>query len=152
MPAKIRNAFDDPPFRDPSWRAFTRDVEEATELAPRDWARFRAGLKQVERRHAGRVPSASLHRYLADTAFFCAAHWKQTPRVVRGALRACLRHPLGTRMFAYVAAEYWRWASKVSPSDLPEAEAMLVEVRESLPSLDEHERWNTEGLLASLKR
>ncbi|WP_147451505.1 hypothetical protein [Corallococcus llansteffanensis] len=93
-----------------------------------------------------------MKRYLAETAFFCAAHWKQTPRVVRGALRDYLKHPLGKRMYAYTAAEYWQWAAKVSPEDLPAAEAMVAEVRAYLPSLDDHERWNTQGLLASLKR
>ncbi|RYZ35133.1 MAG: hypothetical protein EOO71_36605 [Myxococcaceae bacterium] len=145
-------AFADPTLHDPNWRAFVLDVEETSGLAPRDWPRFRVGVKQVERRHTGRVPSASLKRYLAETVFFCAAHWKQTPRVVRGALRAHLRHPKGTMQYSYTAAEYWQWAFKVSPDDLPAAEAMLAEVREYLPTLDEHERWNTEGLLASLKR
>ncbi|RKH08253.1 hypothetical protein D7V97_20005 [Corallococcus sp. CA053C] len=93
-----------------------------------------------------------MRRKLAENAFFCAAHWKQTPRVVRGALRDYLKHPLGTRMYSYTAAEYWQWAAKVSPEDLPAAEAMVAEVRAYLPSLDEHERRNTEGLLASLKR
>ncbi|WP_147470245.1 hypothetical protein [Corallococcus sp. AB049A] len=152
MPTKMKNAFPDPPFRDPAWRAFGDEVSDVTVLAPKDWARFRAGLKQVGRRHEGRVPSASLHRYIAKTAFFCAAHWGQTPRVVRGALRAYLKHPLDTTMYSYTAAEYWQWAFKVSPADLPAAESMLAEVREYLPSLDDHERRNTEGLLAFLER
>ncbi|WP_147449020.1 hypothetical protein [Corallococcus terminator] len=144
--------FDDPPYRDPNWEAFMQEVEETTRLASTDWPRFRAGLRHVGRRHAGRVPTVSMHRKIAENVFFCAAHWKQTPRIVRGALRAYLKHPLGTRMYSYAAAEYWQWASKVSPEDLPAAESMVAEVREYLPSLDEHERWNTEGLLASLKR
>ncbi|WP_147446591.1 hypothetical protein [Corallococcus sp. CA047B] len=144
--------FDDPPYSDPNWEAFMQEVEETTGLAPRDWPRFRAGLRQLERRHAGRVPTASMHRKIAETVFFCAAHWKQTPRVVRGALRAYLKHPMGTMKYSYTAAEYWQWAFKVSPDDLPAAEAMLAKVREYLPTLDERERWNTEGLLAFLKR
>ncbi|QAT81702.1 hypothetical protein EJ065_0087 [Corallococcus coralloides] len=152
MLAKMRNAFQDPPFRDPSWQAYILDLEETSALAPRDWSRFRAGLRQVKRRHEGRVPTASLHRDLAKMTFMCAAHWGQTPRVVRGALRAYLKHPLDTRMYSYMAAEYWQWAYKVSPADLPAAEAMLAEVREYLPSLDDHERRNTEGLLAFLER
>ncbi|NOK22143.1 hypothetical protein [Corallococcus carmarthensis] len=98
------------------------------------------------------MPSAALRRYLAKMVFFCAAHWGQTPRVVRGALRTYLKHPVDTRMYSYTAAEYWQWAFKVSPADLPAAEAMLAEVREYLPSLDDHERRNTEGLLAFLER
>lgn len=152
MPTKMKKAFPDPSYRDPAWSAFCEEVSEVSGLAPRDWPRFRAGIKQVERRHAGRVPAASLRRYLAESVFFRAAHWGQTPRVVRGALRAYLKHPLDTRMYSYTAAEYWQWAYKVSPADLPAAEAMLAEVREYLPSLDDHERRHTEGLLAFLER
>lgn len=152
MSRKMKQAFQDPTFHDPNWRAFTEDVSDVSVLAPRDWPRFRASLKQVERRHTGRVPAAALRRHLAHTAFMCAAHWGQTPRVVRGALRAYLKHPLDTMMYSYMAAEYWQWAFKVSPADLPAAEAMLAEVREYLPTLDDHERRNTEGLLAFLER
>ncbi|MBZ4375584.1 hypothetical protein [Corallococcus sp. AS-1-6] len=67
-------------------------------------------------------------------------------------MRELLRHPLETMMYSYTAAEYWQWALKVSPKDLPAAEAMLAEVREYLPTLDDHERRNTEGLLAFLER
>ena len=150
MPGKMNEGFADPTLHDPHWLAFVQDKErlDVTE----DWRRFRAALRQLERRHAGRVPTAALHRALDQYAFLCATHWKQTPRVVRAALRALLRHPLGTMRYAYVAAEYWQWAAKVSPEDLPAAEAMVAEVRAYLPSLDEHERWNTQGLLASLKR
>ncbi|NOK11954.1 hypothetical protein [Corallococcus exercitus] len=71
---------------------------------------------------------------------------------MRGALRDYLKHPLGTTMYSYTAAEYWQWAAKVSPEDLPAAEAMVAEVRAYLPSLDDPGRRNTERMLASLKR
>ncbi|RKH15867.1 hypothetical protein D7Y13_36015 [Corallococcus praedator] len=150
MPRKMKEAFADPSLHDPHWRAFILDMENTS--ARRDWRRFRADLRRLERRHTGRVPTAPMHRALAEDVFLCAAHWEQTPRIVRGALRELLRYPLRFALYSFVAAEYWRWASKVSPADLLAAEAMLAEVREALPSLDEHERWNTEGLLASLKR
>ncbi|MBE4752295.1 hypothetical protein G4177_29430 [Corallococcus sp. ZKHCc1 1396] len=146
----MKEAFADPSLHDPHWRAFILDMEGMS--MPGDWRRFRADLRRLERRHTGRVPAAPMHRAIAEDAFLCAAHWEQTPRIVRGALRALLRYPLRFALYSFVAAEYWRWAFKVSPDDLPAAEAMLVEVREALPTLDEHERWNTEGLLASLKR
>ncbi|MCY1029874.1 hypothetical protein OV207_00260 [Corallococcus sp. BB11-1] len=146
----MKEAFADPSLHDPHWRAFILDMEGMS--MPGDWRRFRADLRRLERRHTGRVPAAPMHRAIAEDAFLCAAHWEQTPRIVRGALRALLRYPLRFALYSFVAAEYWRWAFKVSPDDLPAAEAMLVKVREALPTLDEHERWNTEGLLASLKR
>jgi hypothetical protein len=148
----MKQTFKDPTLHDLNWRVFVGEVADVTVLAPRDWPRFRAGLKQLERRHAGQVPERSMRRYLAHSAFNCAAHWGQTPRVVRGALRAYLKHSLDTMMYSYTAAEYRLWAGKVSPADIPAADAMIAEVREYLPTLDEHERWNTKGLLAFVDR
>jgi hypothetical protein len=65
----------------------------------------------------GRVPVAAVRRALAEDAFFCATHWNHHPRVVRPALKELLEQPLDTNIFSFVAAEFWLWATKVSPGD-----------------------------------
>jgi len=142
---------ENPSENDEQWQALIEDLIKNSSLAVKEWARFRAGLRRLERRYTGRVASLPLHRILAEEAFFCATHWLHSPGRVRTALRAMLRLPIGTYKYTFAAAELWLWASRKSPADLPVAEAMLKQAREAIPSLkDDWSRWNLTQMLASL--
>ena len=121
MPRKLDEGPRDPSLHDENWRTFSLAKEENSTLAKTDWSRYRQGLRRLEKEYAGSVPRVSLRRALAEEAFFCSTHWKKSRRIVQGTLRNVMRHPLGVSRYTFVAAEYWKWAADVSPSDLPEA-------------------------------
>ncbi|WP_163993650.1 hypothetical protein [Pyxidicoccus caerfyrddinensis] len=125
----------------------TLEREANSALAEHRWSRFRQGLKRLERKYARRIPTVPLRRALAEDAFHCATHSQQSPRVVRAALRELLTHPLGVERYGFAAAEYWKWAARVSPSDLPTAEHMVEQARHAMTSLDPLARENLERML-----
>jgi hypothetical protein len=144
----------EPPLSNESWRSFVLEKERNSQLARGAWGRYRRGLKRLERKYRRRVPGRALRRALAEDAFFCSAHWKQTPRIVRGALRALLEQDPDLRLYAYAAAEYWAWAAAVSPTDLEAAGRMMKRVEAGMKArqLDPRTSDNLERMIAALVR
>ena len=147
MPRALSEGVTEPSLHDEQWRAFTLEREANSALAQHQWSRYRQGLKRLEKRYAERVPADALRRALAEDAFHCAVHWKQSPQVVRHALRELLNHPLGVERYTFAAAEYHAWAAQNSPADLPAIEQMLAQAREDMQSLPPLSRRNLEQML-----
>jgi hypothetical protein len=138
----------EPSLHDPSWRVFCLEKEANSALAGEHWEEYRRGLRRLEARHVALVPRAALKLALAEDAFFCAAHWKLSPRVVSVALRELLSLRLGPKCFALVAAEYWKWAGAVSPRYLKDAERLVRQAKRELPGLDPLNRRNLEAMFS----
>lgn len=115
-----------------SWRSFILEKEANSALAQSAWARYRRGLRRLEAKYRRRVPFPALRRELAEDAFFCGAHWRQKPRIVRAALRLLLDCHPDLQVYVYAAAEYWAWASAASPADLEEADQMVERAKSAL--------------------
>jgi len=139
----------DPTLHDENWRFFTLDKEANSAYAKKDWRHYRQRLRRLERKYSDRIPRASLQRALAENAFFCATHWKKSPRIVRRALRHLLDHSLGLSRYTFAAAEYWKWASAVSPVDLLEAEQMIAQARDAMRAADPLTQGNLNRMLES---
>lgn len=141
---------EEPSLHDPSWRAFCLEKEANSAHAAEQWDEYRRGLRQLEARHAALVPRAALKLALAEDAFFCAAHWKHSPRIVNMALGELLAQRPGPKCFAFAAAEYWKWAGTVSPRYLRDAEMLVGKAKLELPGLDPLNRRNLEAMFSSV--
>ena len=147
MPRALSEGVKEPSLHDEHWRAFIQEREANSALARHQWSRYRQGLKRLEKRYTEHVPAEALRRSLAEDAFHCAVHWRQSPQVVRHALRELLTHPLGVERYTFAAAEYQAWAAQSSQEDLPGAEQMLAQAREAMQSLPPLARRNLEQML-----
>ncbi|AGC44520.1 hypothetical protein MYSTI_03207 [Myxococcus stipitatus DSM 14675] len=151
MPRNPDAGPEDPSLHDEDWRAFTFDKEANSLLAKSNWTHYRRGLRRLEKEHSAHVPGVPMRRALAEDAFFCATHWKQNRRIVRGALRGLLDHPLGVSRYTFAAAEYWKWASACSPADVQDAEQMLARARIAMETADPLTQGNLAQMLRQLK-
>jgi hypothetical protein len=147
MSRALNDGPSDPSLHHEPWRALTLERETNSALAEHHWSRFRRGLKRLEQSYAKHIPAGPLRRALAEDAFHCAARWRKSPRVVRGALRDLLAHQLGVERFTFAAAEYWKWSAHVSLSDLPAAEQWVEQARQAMKSIDPLPRQNLEHML-----
>jgi hypothetical protein len=143
-----------PPLSDENWRAFVLDKERNSALARKEWARYRRGLRRLERKYRRRAPVRAMRQSLAEDAFFCATHWRHAPGIVRGALRALLDLNPDLRLYTYAAAEYWAWAAAVSPTDLEKAGQMVKRAEAGIRArrVDPPTADNLERMLAALVR
>lgn len=144
----------EPHLSDESWRSFILEKEANSALARAEWARYRRGLRRLEAKYRRRVPLPALRRELAEDAFFCGAHWRQKPRIVRAALHSLLDFRPDLRLYVFAAAEYWAWASAVSPNDLAAADQMVERARVAMKnqSLEPAVRDNLEQMLVRMVR
>ena len=135
-----------PSPHDPAWQAFCDARTDNSALAARDWTQYRDGLRRLLVDHAEHVPLDAIQLELAEDAFFCAAHWRHPPSIVKTALNELLELSPDASTCAYAAAEYWKWATLISPPNLAEAESMVQRARANLGSLDARSRDNLERM------
>jgi hypothetical protein len=140
---------DQPTLHDPRWLDFNLAKEANSRLARKSWPRYREGLRRLAAVHGRSVPMRWLKLALAEDAFFCAAHWKHSPRIVHKALQELLRERPDPKVYAFAAAEYWKWASRVSKKDLNQATKMIDAARTRIADLDELSRLNVERMLVA---
>lgn len=147
LPRNLKEEPADPSLYDEQWRRFTADRELNSGLAKRQWHRFRKGLRRLLKTYANSLPAASTRRALAEDAFFCAVRWRKSPRVVRRALYALLKQPLGVKVYTFAAADYWKWAKRSSRKDLPAAQQMIDQARKAMITVDSLTRDNLSRML-----